>query len=60
MAASLLLQDGRPIAFTGRAFNTAEYNYTTTEQELLAVVFCLEKWRCYLEESRAAQLDVYD
>jgi hypothetical protein len=46
---AVLLQDRRPIAFLSRKFNKAEHNYTTTEQELLAVVECLKRWRCYLE-----------
>ena len=38
-----------PIAFIGRRQTTAEVNYITTEQELLALVYCLKVWRCYLE-----------
>ena len=44
-----LLQDGHPIAFESRKLSKAERNYTTTEQELLAVVHALKTWRCYLE-----------
>ena len=39
----------RPIAFAGRAFNKAEKNYSTTEQELLAVVWSIKHFRVYLE-----------
>ena len=46
---AVLLQEGRPIAFTGRLLNSAEQRYTTTEQELLAVVYALSQWRCYLQ-----------
>jgi Reverse transcriptase (RNA-dependent DNA polymerase)/RNase H-like domain found in reverse transcriptase/Integrase zinc binding domain/Chromo (CHRromatin Organisation MOdifier) domain/Aspartyl protease len=46
---AVLLQDNRPVAFLSRKFCKAEYNYTTTEQELLAAVECLKQWRCYLE-----------
>ena len=45
----LLLQEGRPLAFLSRKFSPAERNYTTGEQELLAVVHALTEWRCYLE-----------
>jgi len=45
----VLLQDERPVAFESRKLSPAELNYTTGEQELLAVVHCLTVWRCYLE-----------
>jgi hypothetical protein len=43
--------DGKvhPVAFTARKLIPAEVNYTTTEQEMLAVVYCFSQWRCYLE-----------
>jgi hypothetical protein len=46
---AVLLQEGRPIAFESRALNSAERNYSTGDQELLAVVHALHAWRCYLE-----------
>jgi hypothetical protein len=46
---AVLLQVGRPLAFESRRLIPAEVNYTTTEQELLAVVHALQTWRCYLE-----------
>ena len=46
---AVLLQDGQPIAFESRQFSSAEQNYSTTEQELLACVHALKVWRCYLE-----------
>ena len=46
---AVLLQEGRPVAFTGRLLTPAEQRYTTTDQELLAVVFALSQWRCYLQ-----------
>jgi hypothetical protein len=39
----------RPVAFCARKLTSAEINYTTTEQEMLAMVFCFKQWRCYLE-----------
>jgi hypothetical protein len=41
-----------PIAFCARALTTPERNYTTSEQEFLAMVHCFQKWRCYLEGSQ--------
>lgn len=45
----VLMQNGRVIAYTSQKFNKAEFNYTTTEQELLGLVRALKVWRCYLE-----------
>ena len=47
--AAVLLQEGRPIAYESRKLKPAERNYTTTEQELLAVIYALRQWACYLE-----------
>jgi hypothetical protein len=38
-----------PVAFCARRLRPAEINHTTTEQEFLAMVFCFQSWRCYLE-----------
>ena len=43
------MQDNRPVAFAGRQLNSAETRYHTTDQELLAVMFALQHWRCYLQ-----------
>jgi hypothetical protein len=48
-AGAVLLQDGHPVAFESKKFTSAEQNYSTTEQELLASHYALQKWRCYLE-----------
>jgi hypothetical protein len=45
----VLVQNGRPVAFYSHKFAVAEKNYTTGDQELLAVVLALESgtviWR---------------
>ena len=46
---AVLQQDGRPIAFASRRMQPAERNYHPGEQELLAAIFALRQWRCYLE-----------
>lgn len=51
-----LLQHDRPVAYMSRKLNAAERNYTTTEQECLAVIEALREWRCYLE---GAHFNVY-
>jgi RNase H-like domain found in reverse transcriptase/Reverse transcriptase (RNA-dependent DNA polymerase)/Integrase zinc binding domain/Chromo (CHRromatin Organisation MOdifier) domain/Retroviral aspartyl protease/Integrase core domain len=45
----VLMQDGHPLAFESRKLSPAEKNYSTSEQELLAVVHAMRTWRCYLE-----------
>jgi hypothetical protein len=47
--AAVLEQDERPVAFESRKLSPAEQRYTTTEAEMLAVVYSLRTWRCYLE-----------
>lgn len=46
---AVLLQDGRPVAFTSKKLSSAEKNYTTGEQELLGVIHALNEWRWALE-----------
>lgn len=38
-----------PIAYCSRILNKHEVNYSTTERELLAVIFALEQFRMYVE-----------
>jgi len=46
---AVLLQAGHPVAYESQKFNSAAYNYDTGEQEMLAVVYALQKFRCYVE-----------
>ncbi|RDX99945.1 Retrovirus-related Pol polyprotein from transposon 17.6, partial [Mucuna pruriens] len=40
------------IAYTSRTIDAAQVNYTTTEKDLLAIVFDLDKFRSYLLGSK--------
>ena len=42
----------RPIDFSGRLFNQAESNYTVTDQEMLACIFGIKKYRHYLQDKK--------
>lgn len=44
------VRDGyeKPIAYASRKFKKAEINYSTTEKELLGVMFGIQQFRCYL------------
>ena len=43
-------EEGKPfvIYYASRTLNSVQMNYTTTEKELLAVIFALDKFRSYL------------
>ncbi|MCO5591460.1 hypothetical protein L7F22_045443 [Adiantum nelumboides] len=44
----VLMQEGRPVAFTSRKLRIHERNYPTHDLELLAIVHALKLWRHYL------------
>ena len=44
----VIVQEGRPIAFTLQKLKTYEANYATHDLELLAVIRALKTWRHYL------------
>ena len=46
---AVLMQAGRPVAFEGRKLTEPERKWSATEQEMLGVVYHMEKWRCYLD-----------
>lgn len=46
---AVLQQNKRAVAYYSDCMNQHEMNYSTGEQELLAVVKALHHWRCYLE-----------
>ena len=49
---AVLLQGGKPCAYDSKKFIPAERNYSTTEQEGLAVIRAVKKWRPYLEGAK--------
>ena len=42
---AVISQKGKPIAFYYRKMNSAQYNYTTTDKELLSIVATLKEFR---------------
>lgn len=50
---AMAFQDGRPISVLSRGLTPAEKNYTTTERELLAIVWATKKWVTMIESTRA-------
>nr|GFA32531.1 reverse transcriptase domain-containing protein [Tanacetum cinerariifolium] len=43
----------RPIHYASKTMNQSETNYTTTEKEMLAVVYAFEKFRSYLSMNKS-------
>jgi transposase InsO family protein len=42
----------RPVAYLSNKMDQAEINYTTFDQELLAIVTCIDKWKVYITGTR--------
>jgi hypothetical protein len=55
---AIAFQNGRPISILSRGLRPAERNYTTTERELLAIVWATKTWR-YIIESTRMPITVY-
>ena len=49
---AVLLQNGKPVVFVGRALIPAEKNYSTLEKELTAIVFALHRLHNYIHGCR--------
>nr|GFA61540.1 reverse transcriptase domain-containing protein [Tanacetum cinerariifolium] len=47
----------RPIHYASKTMNQAEANYTTTEKEMLAVVYAFKKFRSYLIMNKSIEFD---
>lgn len=45
----ILLQNRKVVAYESRKLSPAEMRYSPTEFEMLAVDYCCQKWRCYIE-----------
>ncbi|GJZ74098.1 reverse transcriptase domain-containing protein [Tanacetum coccineum] len=48
----------KPIHYASKTMNKAQENYTTTEKEILAVVFAFDKFCQYLVLSKAIEFDI--
>ena len=57
---AVLLQEGRPVAFYSRKLSGAELNYCASDIEMLALIYALKEWRCYLEGATVPFLLVTD
>ncbi len=49
---AVLYQQRKPVVFSSKAFTDCENRYSTYDQELLAVVRALERWRHLLLEAK--------
>ncbi|XP_057755653.1 uncharacterized protein LOC130974825 [Arachis stenosperma] len=48
------------IYYASKVFNDAQRNYTTTEKELLAIVFAFDKFRSYLIGAKKFDIEIRD
>ncbi|XP_027351220.1 uncharacterized protein LOC113862331 [Abrus precatorius] len=48
------------IAYAFRTLDSAQANYTTTEKELLAIIFALDKFRAYLLGTKEFDIEIKD
>ena len=42
----------RPVAYIFKSLNKAERNYEIHDKEMLAIIWCLEAWRHFLEGAK--------
>ena len=48
MVGACLIQDGQPVAYASRSLTDTEVNYAQIENELLAIVFGMERFETYI------------
>lgn len=46
----MLAQKGKHISYASRILNASQQNYSITVRECLAVIWALEKFRCFFSE----------
>jgi hypothetical protein len=46
---AVLMQDKHPVAYFSKKLSGAELNYSPSDVEMMAVIYALREWRCYLE-----------
>ena len=43
----------RPVAYISKSLNEVERNYKIHDKEILAIIWCLEAWRYFLEGAKS-------